>query len=248
MRHGLSFPSFGSAKSHKRFGQGQAHEANTTTLIQSRSSSVDNNMPPLMDDIIPGVIDGFGNIIEHVASVPKLDDFEGKEVADPLEEELNLAAKLDAMHVKIGHDLRSLASLPGRDGSQVSTYHTIPRRGASRRNGSATLPHALGSADMLEHMQRLKPGQGTGAGNGSWGHGPRPSDMIPTLQGLSSLHVSFGSASDVAMMRGAEEQEVQGQRLDLSLGLNYGEKQDGGTSKKDKVQTNGKQKEETHNV
>ncbi|KAM0856278.1 hypothetical protein ACQ4PT_049229 [Festuca glaucescens] len=211
-RRGLSFPSFGSAESHKRFGQGQAHEANTTTPIQSRSGSVDNNMPPLMVDIIPGVIDGFGNIVEHVASVPKLDGFEGKEVAGPPEEELNLAAKVDAMHVEIGHDLRSPASLPGRDGSQP-----IIQFPEEELQGETVVQHRhmhLGmTSDMLEHMQRLKPGQGTGASSGSWGHGPRPSDMILVLQGLSSLQVSFGSASDVAMIsvdtvlgkRGAEE-------------------------------------------
>ncbi|KAM0876507.1 hypothetical protein ACQ4PT_036129 [Festuca glaucescens] len=166
MRRGLSFPSFGSAESHKRFGQGQAHEANTTTPIQSRSGSVDNNMPPLMDDIIPGVIDGFGNIVEHVATVPELDGFEGKEVTGPLEEELNLAAKVDAMHVKIGHDLRSPASLPGRDGSQP-----IIQFPEEELQGEMAAQHRhmhLGMmADMLEHMQRLKPGQGTGASSGS---------------------------------------------------------------------------------
>jgi hypothetical protein len=61
--------------------------------------------------------------------------------------------------------------------------------------------------------------------------GPTPSDMIPALRGLSSLQVSFGSASDVVMTpgdtilgkRGAcDEEEVEGQRLDLSLGLDYG--------------------------
>jgi hypothetical protein len=65
--------------------------------------------------------------------------------------------------------------------------------------------------------------------------------MIPALRGLSNLHVSFGSATDVSMaiadsMLGkrpaGEEEEVQGAALDLSLGLTYGGMAEGGTSKK----------------
>jgi hypothetical protein len=60
--------------------------------------------------------------------------------------------------------------------------------------------------------------------------GPRSSDMIPAMCGLSNLQVSFGSATDVQMANGdtvlgkraaGEEEEVQGERLDLSLCLNY---------------------------
>jgi hypothetical protein len=54
--------------------------------------------------------------------------------------------------------------------------------------------------------------------------------MIPPLRGLSNLQVSFGLVQDVNMYqadtilgkRAAEEEEVQGGRLDLTLGLNYG--------------------------
>jgi hypothetical protein len=54
--------------------------------------------------------------------------------------------------------------------------------------------------------------------------------MIPAMRGLSNLQVSFGSALDVQMANAdtvlgkrsaGEEEEVQGERLDLSLGLNY---------------------------
>jgi hypothetical protein len=68
--------------------------------------------------------------------------------------------------------------------------------------------------------------------------------MIPAMQGLSDLHVSFGSMSDVSMpaadtimgKRTVEEQEVQGQRLDMSLGLHYAGAEEGGTPKKGKKQ------------
>ncbi|KAM0927888.1 hypothetical protein ACQ4PT_002131 [Festuca glaucescens] len=268
-RRGISFSSYGSAESHKRFGQEHVREARRKSLtpepIQSRSGSVENEMPPLMDDIIPGVIDGLGRTIGQVdltcgpvldtQRVVDSDGFEGKEVAAPLEEELNLAAKVDALQVEASQDVRSPASLPGRDGSQPIIQfpeEEIP-------GGTIVQHHHLHldmTADMLARMQRMQQGQGTGASGGSWAHGPRPSDMIPALQGLSSLQVSFGSASDTTMIpadtvlgkRGAEEQEVQGQRLDLSLGLNYGDKQDGGTAKKGKMQTHGRQKEEARSV
>jgi hypothetical protein len=59
--------------------------------------------------------------------------------------------------------------------------------------------------------------------------GPSSSDMIPPMRGLSHLQVSFGLASDVHMIPGdsvlgkrpAEDDEVQGHPLNLSLGLNY---------------------------
>jgi hypothetical protein len=68
--------------------------------------------------------------------------------------------------------------------------------------------------------------------------------MIPGLQGLSNLQVSFGSMSDTSMLpadtilgkRGAEEQEVQGGHLELSLGLDYKGKEDGGKPKKGKTE------------
>jgi hypothetical protein len=68
--------------------------------------------------------------------------------------------------------------------------------------------------------------------------------MIPALQGLSSLQVSFGSVNDISMppadtilgKRVADDQEVQGGCLELSLGLDYGSKRNGATPKKGKTQ------------
>jgi hypothetical protein len=75
-------------------------------------------------------------------------------------------------------------------------------------------------------MQAMSHGSGSKGGL----HGPHSSDMIPPMKGLSTLQVSFGSA-DVNMVaadsilgkRAAKEEEVQGERLELSLGLNYGD-------------------------
>jgi hypothetical protein len=53
--------------------------------------------------------------------------------------------------------------------------------------------------------------------------GPHSSDMIPVLRGLSNLHDSDVSMSDSVLgKRTAEENEVQGEKLDLSLALDYG--------------------------
>jgi hypothetical protein len=66
-RRELSFLSFGSAESREHFGQGQVYEAKgksgTSDHTHPRSASADNDMPPLADDIIPRVLDAFGNII-----------------------------------------------------------------------------------------------------------------------------------------------------------------------------------------
>jgi hypothetical protein len=64
-------------------------------------------MPPLRDDIIPGVIDAFGRVVEQVSeAVPEHGDtpdgFEGRELAAPPEEEMKLAARVDAMQVEAG--------------------------------------------------------------------------------------------------------------------------------------------------
>jgi hypothetical protein len=60
--------------------------------------------------------------------------------------------------------------------------------------------------------------------------GPRSSDMIPAIRGLSAMEFSQGSGSDVSMSnadsilgkRAAGETEKQERRLDLSLALNVG--------------------------
>jgi hypothetical protein len=69
--------------------------------------------------------------------------------------------------------------------------------------------------------------------------------MIPALQGLSSLQVSFGSVTDTVMSpadtilgkRGAEEQEVQGEHRETSVGLDYAGEGAGTPPKKGKMQT-----------
>jgi hypothetical protein len=72
--------------------------------------------------------------------------------------------------------------------------------------------------------------------------GPHSSDMIPAIRGLAQLDGSNGSSTDVTMTaadsilgkRLAEENEVQGEKLVLSLGLDYGAPV-GGTQKRGKT-------------
>jgi hypothetical protein len=73
--------------------------------------------------------------------------------------------------------------------------------------------------------------------------GPHSSDMIPIIRGLAQLDGSNGSSTDVTMTaaadsilgkRLAEENEVQGEKLVLSLGLDYGAPV-GGTQKRGKT-------------
>jgi hypothetical protein len=81
--------------------------------------------------------------------------------------------------------------------------------------------HILGN--MMQAMS-----QGSGSKSGS--SRPRSSDMIPPMRGLSNLQVSSGSDGDVVMTpvdrvlgkRVVDDEEVQGGRLDLTLGLKYG--------------------------
>jgi hypothetical protein len=258
-RRGISFSSYGSAESHKRFGQEHGHEARRSSLTpdptQSRAGSVDHDMPPLVDDIVPGVIDGYGRIIGQATSAPgpvldmhrvvDADGFEGKEVAAPPEEELNLVAKVDAMQMEAnrmrkGQEGQVQKVLEDRDASQPIVQfpeEDNPCEGHGTDNFQITM-----TDDMMMHMQQL---QAKATSTISGGRVLSSKEMIPAMRNLSNLQVSFGSASDTPMppadsvlgKRGAEESEVQGERLELSLGLNYGAKEDGGMLKKGKKQS-----------
>jgi hypothetical protein len=194
-------------------------------------------MPPLMDDpIIQPATDGSNN------PAAAYDGMEGVETPALNEVELNLAAKVDAMTMP-SQDALFPSRLGGRDASQpIIQFPDDEGQGNEADHGHQV--QITMTTDMLAHMKRLKPRQGAGSDGSTREHGPRPSDMIPALQGLSSLQVSFGSLNDVSMSpadtvlgkRTAEEQEVQGGRLELSLGLNYEGKETGGTPKKGKMQ------------
>ncbi|KAM0920745.1 hypothetical protein ACQ4PT_007312 [Festuca glaucescens] len=237
-RRGLSFVSFGSAESHKRFRHRESRvpweprwDSVTPEHANARYVSSENEMPPLEDDPVQ-MQQGVGPVQEKEAG-----DMRG---AKPglMEVESSLVDKVDALRMGPSTDKEQ-----GRDASQPIIQ--FPEE--EGQNPSATYTsdvHITMTPDMLAQMQNFQARQEASSSHNSWRHGPRQSDMIPALQGLSSLQVSFGSVNDISMVpadtvlgkRQAVEQEVQGGRLELSLGLDYGGKQQGITPKKGKTQ------------
>ncbi|KAM0890726.1 hypothetical protein ACQ4PT_026820 [Festuca glaucescens] len=171
------------------------------------------------------------------------------------EEELKLAAQVEAMQME---PIQGGQQAAGRDSSQPIIQ--FPEEdGLSPADGIASQTQVVMTADMLDRMQRLQQNQGPASSNVHIRMGPRDSDMIPALRGLSSLQVSFGLVNDVLMIpadtvlgkRSAEEGEegeVQGGRLELSLGLNYGDADDGGALKRGKMQGTGQEMAAKRNV
>jgi hypothetical protein len=143
------------------------------------------------------------------------DGFDGTEKAVGEETIQNLKAQVDAMQVDAnepragghkgrGHNLEPIIQFPEEEGQNVGLEV---------------------NANVLEQLKTFEAASRQGP------FGPRQSDMIPALRGLSHLQVSFGSATDVSMAfadsvlgkrPAGEEEEVQGAALDLSLGLTYG--------------------------
>jgi hypothetical protein len=173
----------------------------------------------------------------------------------PQEVESTLASKVGAMVMDPGHGAQVCTDLVGKDAS-IPIVQFPDEDGQGDETERTPQVHVEMTADMLAHMQRMHARHNSMVGGSNWERGPRPSDMIPALQGLSSLQVSFGSVNDVSMTpadtilgkRGAEEQEVQGGRLELSLGLDYGGTKAGGTPKKGKTQGADQGQPETRNI
>ncbi|KAM0896886.1 hypothetical protein ACQ4PT_022889 [Festuca glaucescens] len=110
-----------------------------------------------------------------------------------------LAAKVDAMLMGPSSDAQLNANLGGRDASQPIIQ--FPEEEGQDGGAAHTRDiHVTMTVDMLAQMQRLQAWQGASASYGNGGYGPRPSDMIPALQGLPSLQVSFGLVNDVSMV------------------------------------------------
>jgi hypothetical protein len=234
VKRGLSFSSFGSAGSFKHFDQNvtmmRRRSSMTPDYVPSQVDSVDenvdedNSMPPLMEDplqdgVVPEEADG----------------------SMQAEVESSLVAQVDAMLVTA--EMGAQTNQSERDASKPIIQ--FPDEDGHEADAAQNQHTHIGmTADMLAHVYRMQVQQGAGSGSSSWPRGPRSSDMIPALHGLSDLQVSFGSASDVAMYpadtilgkRNAEEPEVQGDRLDMARGRDDDGQREGGTSKKGKIQ------------
>jgi hypothetical protein len=192
-------------------------------------------MPPLEEEIMA----------PQQAEEPIYGDPDGgmHEVAPAMQEvESQLAEQVGALVVEQGHATDLGTQQRGHDASQpIIQFPEEDGQGETRLAGDFQLSM---TEDMLVNMQRLQARRSASASYGTGSFGPRQSDMIPALQGLSSLQVSFGSVNDVSMIpadtilgkRLADEQEVQGGCLELSLGLDYGGQQAGGTPKKGRTQ------------
>jgi hypothetical protein len=211
VKRGLSFASFGSAESYKRFNSRQSRGAGRSSVtpehVQSRSDSANNEMPPLMDDPLATLHD------VTVAQKEAHEEIGEVERLIPQEVESTLASKVGAMVMDPGHGAQVCTDLVGKDAS-IPIVQFPDEDGQGDETERTPPVHVEMTADMLAHMQRMHARHNSMVGGSNWERGPRPSDMIPALQGLSSLQVSFGSVNDVSMTpadtilgkRGAEEQ------------------------------------------
>jgi hypothetical protein len=170
-------------------------------------------MPPLEEDE-PVYGDGPIPVGVH-------DGFDESEAMEIEEVDQNLLPKIDAMQMgptpaenctdSVGKDREPIIQFPEDDENQGGDEAVKPVM-------INVHPFVVGNV-----MQAMNHGSGS---RGSLG--PHSSDMIPPMKNLSTLQVSFGSA-DVHMTdsilgkRAAKEEVVQGERLELSLGLNYGD-------------------------
>ncbi|KAK1615802.1 hypothetical protein QYE76_021319 [Lolium multiflorum] len=243
-KRNLSFASFGNAESYKRFDQRKSREQPQYTIperVNSQSGSANNDdRPPLMDD--PAMMgDDLANVTANVTVAECVNEAAGS-VQQEVEE--NLAERVDAILMDTRQTNNQYVTPTGRDASQpIIQFPEEEVQGTAEQGGHIQVTM---TRDMLAKLQKVQAQsqQEANSGRGSWEYGPRPSDMIPALQGLSSLQVSFGSVNDISMppadtilgKRAADDQEVQGGRLELSLGLDYGSKRNGATPKKGKTQ------------
>jgi hypothetical protein len=191
-------------------------------------------MPPL-EDIVPG------DIFQPIGIDDGFDDDE-QAVEDDVEQ--NLLTKIDSMQMEgqvQGAEQKQTLVQP----RELVGKPSVPIIQFPEEDNAATTEHRQSQANLfinpniLAHMQQM-------SGDSRGGTlGPTASDMIPALRGLSNIHVSFGSATDVSMIpadsilgkrSATEEEEVQGNRLELSLGLNYGERDVEGKQKRGKQQ------------
>jgi hypothetical protein len=224
-KRGFSLSSFGSAESHKRWNSRQmsekGRESVTPEQANTKEDSSDNVMPPLEDD---------PEYLAAMAAMNNGDMVEGKEieVATMQEVESSLAQGVDNL-------LR---------GNQQPIIQFPDDEGAGSVPEMEPVVQVSVTSEVLEHLKRMKATQSGGLVTNRWEQGPRASDMIPALQGLSDLQVSFGSVNDVSMVpadtilgkRAVEEQEVQGNRRETSVGTGQNKNGEGGTPKKGRTQ------------
>jgi hypothetical protein len=220
-RRGLSFSSFGSAESRKSAwpprSRGQSFDGHQQRAHQGQEDDDLADMPPL-EDIVPRT---HGQAVE----VGVHDGFDDGEKVSLEVVEQNLLCKVDAMQMEGTVSLHGQADgLRNQHAPYVQFLDDDANPAGPEHGRQATY---VIEPNLFQRIQQEHEGrQASSTGQ----LGPRSSDMIPAMRGLSNLQVSFGSALDVQMANAdtvlgkrsaGEEEEVQGERLDLSLGLNY---------------------------
>jgi hypothetical protein len=191
-----------------------------------RSNSIDPEMPPRADDIVPGVIDDDGQII-------------GQAILS--EEERRLVEQVVALNMAPNQYERSGEESRGRDTTEPIIQ--LPDEEGQKMGVEEAIVSIC--ADMMAHVQRLQHTMGQLPCIVPRMSGPHASDMIPTLQGLYSLQVSFGSVNDIyrpaadfVLGKHWADQEAQGEHCDQQAD-GHTDKNLGGTPKKGKIQDAG---------
>jgi hypothetical protein len=153
-------------------------------------------------------------------AVDAQDGFEEEERRTGEEEEAALANTVNKLQLKLSKSTGDgVGAVQGVDVLEGEAMHG--QGGGSGKTEVVLAPNAI---QIMQSM--LGPDQG------SRGSGPHSSDMIPPMRGLSQIGLSQNSGSDVSMTeadsilgkRMAAEDcaaEAPGQKLDLSLALNY---------------------------
>jgi hypothetical protein len=180
-------------------------------------------MPPLEDDLqgygdVPGYEEGLVPVGTH-------DGFDEHDAIRMEEVDQSLLPQVDAMQVGTTPAPRHATST-GKDREPIIQFPEEEEEHQSVEKERNQVNIMMNKHILRNMMQAMS--QGSGSKSGSFG--PRSSDMIPPMRGLSNLQVSFGSDGDVVMTsadrvlvkRAADDEEVQGGRLDLTLGLDYG--------------------------
>jgi hypothetical protein len=158
--------------------------------------------------------------MEIPAAVDACDGFEANEFRTGADVETALANTVLNMQLKLNQEdaARGDQAMPG-----APNFVQGSGSGGMHISDSTQVQLAPGTMEILNATK-------LDAGLEKAMSGPRSSDMIPAIRGLSAMEFSQGSGSDVSMSNGdsilgkraAGETEKHERRLDLSLALNVG--------------------------
>jgi hypothetical protein len=179
--------------------------------------------------------------VEDPQAVDAHDGFEDQECRTKEEIEAALARTVESMNLKLNQE-RGTA----KANQLPSDTNMRPGMPCFEQGGASTGAQVSVIPDAVKLLQYLPMQSGGSRGNGSE---PQLSDMIPALRDLSQIGLSLTSDFDVWMpasdtvlgKRMAEEQEMQGQKLNLSLALTYSAPTGGKTKRGRKGASSGAQ-------